>query len=74
MSGEIALPGQPQMPDWYLAFGCTDGRLKVAAGMQIGELRVRYERALGAAGTAEAVGLLIAAILVAGYAIHALLA
>ena len=74
MSGEVALPGPAQMPDWYLAFGCADGRLKVAAGIQLGELRVRYERALGAAGTAEAVGLLIAAVLLAGFAIRALLA
>lgn len=74
MSGEIALPGLAPMPDWYLAFGSTGGRLKVAAGIQVGEQRVRYERALGAAGTAEAVGLLIAAILLAGFAIHTLLA
>jgi len=45
MSGEVALPGQPQMPDWYLTFGCTDGRLKVGAGIQLGEQRVQYERA-----------------------------
>ncbi|HUY45165.1 MAG TPA: hypothetical protein VMV92_05515 [Streptosporangiaceae bacterium] len=74
MSGEVALPGPAQMPDWYLAFGCADGRFKVAGGIQIGEQRVRYERALGAPGTAEAVGLLIAAILLAGFAVHALLA
>lgn len=73
MSGEVALPG-PAIPDWYLAFGSTDGRLKVAAGIQFGEQRIRYERALGAVGNVEAVGLLIAAILLAGLAIHALLA
>ena len=74
MSGEVALPGPAQMPDWYLAFGCTDGRLKVGAGIQLGEQRVQYERALGALGTAEAVSLLIVALLLAGFAIHALLA
>lgn len=74
MSGEVALPGPAQMPDWYLAFGSVDGRFKVAGGFQIGEQRVRYERALGAPGTAEAVCLLIAAILLAGFAVHALLA
>jgi hypothetical protein len=74
MNGEVALPSPAQMPDWYLAFGSTDGRLKVAAGIQLGEQHIRYERALGAPGAAEAIGLLIAALLVAGFAIHALLA
>jgi hypothetical protein len=74
VSGEVAFPGPAQIPDWYLAFGSTDGRLKVAAGIQIGDHRVQYERALSAPGAAEAIGLLIAAILVAGFAIHALLA
>jgi len=74
MSGEVALPGPAQMPDWYLAFGCADGRLKLAAGIQLGEQRVTYERALGTVRTGEAIGLLIAAILLAGFAIHALLA
>lgn len=74
MSGEVALPCPAQLPDWYLAFGRADGALKVAAGIQIGEQRVQYERALAAPGTAEAVGFLIAAVLLAGFAIHALLA
>jgi hypothetical protein len=44
------------------------------SGSGSGELRVMYERALGTPGTAESIGLLIAAILLAGFAIHALLA
>jgi hypothetical protein len=74
MSGEVAIPSPAQIPDWYLALGATNGRLKAAAGIQLGEQRVSYERALGAIGTTESVGLLIAAILLAGFAIHALLA
>lgn len=74
MSGEVAVPGLAHMPDWYLALGCTEGRLKIAGGIQVGEQRIQYERALGALETTEAVGLLIAAILLAGFAIHALLA
>jgi hypothetical protein len=72
MSGDVALPGPAETPDWYLAFGSIEGRLKIAAGMRVGDQRVRYERALSVAGTAESVGLLIAAVLLGGYAIYAL--
>jgi hypothetical protein len=41
--GEVALPGPAQMPDWYLAFGCADGRLKVAAGIQLGVRLPRFD-------------------------------
>lgn len=74
MSGEVALPGPAETPDWCLAFGSIDGRFKVAAAVRFGGQGVRYERDLGAPGTVEAIGLLIAALLLAGVAIHALLA
>jgi hypothetical protein len=74
MSSEVTLRGPAQVPDWMLAFGCVDGSFKIAAGIQVGEQRVRYERTLGAPGTVEAAVLLIAALLVAGFAVHALLA
>jgi hypothetical protein len=56
------------------AFGCADGRLKLAAGIQLGKHRVSYEPHSGPVAAGEAIGLLLAAILLAGFAIHTLLA